>query len=736
MSALVLLLVVVVGTLKLVSSETVRVERRGLGKRQFQLGGILREAFRGVINSPLSDASWNLKDPIPGPRSTETLPSITPRPTPSPDGAIRSSILGSAGSSKSDAGSWSDLVSDDGRNRLLDVLTEAVKAVLQVPSSPTSTGVSSQGGQFVSDIIGNRLIWPRPAAVPPSNPSLASHQPAFSSLQRDGVVKSGGIAKNNIATETRTPRISPTPSFGFLGTSLRSSLKSWALHGRAILQDAGQDTADEPSLLSSLARIVSEIYIIDPAAAARLIDAVLQTLHVDSSAIASVVPKVAKEASVKPTDMLPLIIPAVSKAMGGKLQDAVPKDPLDKVGTLNDVLSQGTNIINHLSRSTGDLVDPALSSVLNQVAGIVSAAADYLNEPLCAVNQVLDGVTHEVVVPCNSTNAVPVATSQISSQLGPGTTMTESFSKTVVTLVLPSPYSSAGAQTPPSAPATATSEAAGTRDGGGTPTSSAASPTGPCVVCPSCEQCPPSKCSTPGPGEPGGPTSPDPVAGPCPGRGFKCADCPDGWFCPPQETPAQPAPCGRGWPCYHCSSGWFCDSGSSASSPSPSPASDVPPGVPTRTSADVGFATATPNDLAPGWSYLGCFQDAISRTVVGGKPIDYLRGDMSKSVCINHCGSRGYRYAGTENGKECWCGDSMRDDAVGLPEAQCVTPCQGLEGTCGGTWAVAVYACLPDKQPPGSGSPLGAISGLLAAWKAAEGLDEARGMRAGIGEHW
>lgn len=46
--------------------------------------------------------------------------------------------------------------------------------------------------------------------------------------------------------------------------------------------------------------------------------------------------------------------------------------------------------------------------------------------------------------------------------------------------------------------------------------------------------------------------------GPCPGQGFTCDDCLEGWFCPPVETPAQPAPCGYGWPCYHCDDGWFC----------------------------------------------------------------------------------------------------------------------------------------------------------------------------------
>ncbi|PSR88763.1 hypothetical protein BD289DRAFT_226775 [Coniella lustricola] len=48
------------------------------------------------------------------------------------------------------------------------------------------------------------------------------------------------------------------------------------------------------------------------------------------------------------------------------------------------------------------------------------------------------------------------------------------------------------------------------------------------------------------------------AAGSCPGQGYTCDDCVNGWFCPPLQTPALPAPCGYGWPCYHCRGGWFC----------------------------------------------------------------------------------------------------------------------------------------------------------------------------------
>ena len=45
---------------------------------------------------------------------------------------------------------------------------------------------------------------------------------------------------------------------------------------------------------------------------------------------------------------------------------------------------------------------------------------------------------------------------------------------------------------------------------------------------------------------------------PCLGFGYFCADCPGGWFCPPQQLSAQVCPCGMGWVCAECKGGWYC----------------------------------------------------------------------------------------------------------------------------------------------------------------------------------
>ncbi|OAA47869.1 Carbohydrate-binding WSC [Metarhizium rileyi] len=130
--------------------------------------------------------------------------------------------------------------------------------------------------------------------------------------------------------------------------------------------------------------------------------------------------------------------------------------------------------------------------------------------------------------------------------------------------------------------------------------------------------------------------------------------------------------------------------------------SSASPSVP---KADYDFGVAV-----SGWTYLGCFQDAISRTLVGSKPVDYLRGSMSNLTCINHCATSGYSFAGTEHGFECWCGLSIRDDAVRLPESSCNVLCQDCEKEfCGGSWVISVFRCSESDAEPGPRASISAI---------------------------
>ncbi|KAG7044981.1 WSC domain-containing protein [Colletotrichum scovillei] len=107
-----------------------------------------------------------------------------------------------------------------------------------------------------------------------------------------------------------------------------------------------------------------------------------------------------------------------------------------------------------------------------------------------------------------------------------------------------------------------------------------------------------------------------------------------------------------------------------------------------------GFPDSSESQPAPevtGWEYLGCFKDSAVRTL-DGDPSIYFTGSMSNEKCIAHCGSMGFQLAGTEYGKECWCGTAFQL-AVRIPEEQCNEVCDGKSNDiCGGDWAVTVYS--------------------------------------------
>ncbi|OTA05657.1 hypothetical protein A9Z42_0063850 [Trichoderma parareesei] len=68
---------------------------------------------------------------------------------------------------------------------------------------------------------------------------------------------------------------------------------------------------------------------------------------------------------------------------------------LDMAETLDRVLQQGTTVINDLSKGMQNITDPSLLSVLNELAMIVAAVANYLERPLCAVDRVVDKTSFE-----------------------------------------------------------------------------------------------------------------------------------------------------------------------------------------------------------------------------------------------------------------------------------------------------------------------------------------------------
>ncbi|KAH9907829.1 WSC domain-containing protein [Xylariomycetidae sp. FL2044] len=104
------------------------------------------------------------------------------------------------------------------------------------------------------------------------------------------------------------------------------------------------------------------------------------------------------------------------------------------------------------------------------------------------------------------------------------------------------------------------------------------------------------------------------------------------------------------------------------------------------------------------WTYKGCFAEPQT----GGQRALGLAmmGDDSLSLekCVGFCGGKGYKLAGVEYARECWCGNEMKTsssssssstDAVVavVDEKRCGMQCSGNKGQfCGGPGALGVYA--------------------------------------------
>ncbi|XP_053397619.1 xylosyltransferase oxt-like [Mercenaria mercenaria] len=86
--------------------------------------------------------------------------------------------------------------------------------------------------------------------------------------------------------------------------------------------------------------------------------------------------------------------------------------------------------------------------------------------------------------------------------------------------------------------------------------------------------------------------------------------------------------------------------------------------------------------------YKGCFLDKEDRILEMMFPDSASNsGDFCKGLCREFR----FRYAGTENGKECFCGDNIKDYEM-KPDSECNTKCAGnVEEYCGGAWRISVY---------------------------------------------
>lgn len=88
-----------------------------------------------------------------------------------------------------------------------------------------------------------------------------------------------------------------------------------------------------------------------------------------------------------------------------------------------------------------------------------------------------------------------------------------------------------------------------------------------------------------------------------------------------------------------------------------------------------------------GFTSSGCIQEVSGRALTGMR-VDFT--DMTLEKCTSACANAGFKYAGIEYGQECYCGNSLVNNAsTTLTSGQCVMPCPGNSAEmCGGPNAI------------------------------------------------
>ncbi|KAI5776253.1 WSC domain-containing protein [Geopyxis carbonaria] len=96
----------------------------------------------------------------------------------------------------------------------------------------------------------------------------------------------------------------------------------------------------------------------------------------------------------------------------------------------------------------------------------------------------------------------------------------------------------------------------------------------------------------------------------------------------------------------------------------------------------------------PPWTLLGCADETETRTLEGAS----IAGNMTVDRCLQFCTTADFALAGLEYGNECYCGNTLRNNAA-VGKDGCTMACTGASGElCGGVSRLAVYS-NPTYQP-------------------------------------
>ncbi|PWW73981.1 WSC-domain-containing protein [Tuber magnatum] len=135
----------------------------------------------------------------------------------------------------------------------------------------------------------------------------------------------------------------------------------------------------------------------------------------------------------------------------------------------------------------------------------------------------------------------------------------------------------------------------------------------------------------------------------------------------------------------------------------------------TSSTSTSGTPMPTGPTINPGnanYTYLACYTEATTGRALSGKFL--AADDMTVPKCLEACA--GFRYAGLEYRRECFCGDTFSAGAVVAPSSQCGLTCMGyVFNYCGGGSRLTVYEKRNQTESISSSSSSGLSGAVLAA---------------------
>ncbi|XP_053394990.1 kremen protein 1-like isoform X2 [Mercenaria mercenaria] len=88
------------------------------------------------------------------------------------------------------------------------------------------------------------------------------------------------------------------------------------------------------------------------------------------------------------------------------------------------------------------------------------------------------------------------------------------------------------------------------------------------------------------------------------------------------------------------------------------------------------------------FKYLGCYEDRSDRILYGRS---MHSSSLTTETCLTFCFESGFKFASTQYGSHCFCGNVLRDYPE-KAESECNKPCAGdPTEMCGGTWRGSIY---------------------------------------------